>query len=132
MERRILGSCLNPTNASLESVFLASPTDGWAVGEDILRWDGTNWKKITAPLSKGIYRSIFQIDSSEGWVVGSEWIEVAPTHMQQRPRILHFTIQNSLPSQTPAVTSTPTSNPTPTTPAPISTATAEEKSNHRT
>ncbi|MDI6839776.1 MAG: hypothetical protein QMD71_02800 [bacterium] len=36
----------NPIEGSLSSICFTSPTDGWAVGKEIVHWDGNEWSAV--------------------------------------------------------------------------------------
>ena len=59
---------------SLRSVFLSSPTHGWAVGTagTIFRWDGAGWTdiSITSPTPNNLY-SVFIVSPTDAWAVGA-------------------------------------------------------------
>ena len=59
------GSC------GLYSIFMVSPTEGWAVGAGgmIFHYFGGAWNTFTSPVSTTL-RSIFMISPTEGWAVG--------------------------------------------------------------
>ena len=62
-----------PASVTLNSVFMFSPTEGWAVGTggNIIHYMAGTW---TGPVSPGTtsntLRSIFMVSSTEGWTVG--------------------------------------------------------------
>ena len=61
-----------PVNSGpLYSVFMVSPTEGWAVGANgtIFHYFGGAWNSFTSPVSTAL-RSIFMISPTEGWAVG--------------------------------------------------------------
>ncbi len=63
------------TTSDLYSVFMISPSDGWAVGglgstPAILHYTGGGWVQVTAPPVNVILRSVYIVDSSNGWAVG--------------------------------------------------------------
>ncbi|MGA3108420.1 MAG: carboxypeptidase-like regulatory domain-containing protein [Candidatus Bathyarchaeia archaeon] len=69
------------TSATLKSVFLDAPNDGWAVGfpgklvATILHWDGVSWRHVTlSPALLGeippILSSVYMTSETNGWVVG--------------------------------------------------------------
>jgi photosystem II stability/assembly factor-like uncharacterized protein len=61
----------------LYSVYMASPLEGWAVGGAggnplILHYTGGSWVQVPAPPMAGVVlRSVFMLDSGNGWAVGS-------------------------------------------------------------
>jgi len=70
------------TSATLKSVYLSGPDDGWAVGlpgkllATIFHWDGVAWNQITtSPAILGqippVLSSVYMTSPSTGWVVGS-------------------------------------------------------------
>lgn len=63
------------TTTDLYSVFMVSPSEGWAVGglgssPAILHYNGGTWVQTPAPPVNGILRSVFMVDGSNGWAVG--------------------------------------------------------------
>lgn len=53
----------------MSSLAFLSPSDGWAVGESIQHWDGSNWKTMTN--SKGNWLAdVDMVSSTYGWAVG--------------------------------------------------------------
>jgi len=81
-------------SATLESVYLSSPSDGWIVGcstggcgsgagEPILaHWDGTSFTRGTASAITADLFSVYMLSTSEGWAVGG---------IGTTPVILHYT-----------------------------------------
>jgi len=61
---------VSSASAGLNSVFMTSPTDGWAVGAGgiIYRFTGGGWTLYTS-VSQTL-NSIFMINQNEGWTVG--------------------------------------------------------------
>jgi len=67
-----------PPAKELRSVFLSSPTSGWAVGTvaggvgTIFRWDGAGWLDLSAssPTVNNLY-SVFVVSSTDAWAVGA-------------------------------------------------------------
>jgi hypothetical protein len=61
----------SPTNSRLNSVFMVSADDGWAVGYNgaIIRWNGTSWNNVTSPTTSLLY-SVFMVSADDGWAVG--------------------------------------------------------------
>ena len=55
----------------LYSVFMVSPTEGWAVGYGglIYHYFGGSWNSVTSPVTTSL-RSVFMLSSTEGWAVG--------------------------------------------------------------
>jgi len=69
-----LGTVLGPVS-DLYSVSLTSPSDGWAVGglgssPLILHYSGGAWTQVAAPQGGYVLRSVFMVNSGEGWAVG--------------------------------------------------------------
>jgi len=61
--------------SDLFSVFMLSPSEGWAVGgigttPVILHYTGGSWVQVSAPPTGGVLRSVFMVDSGNGWAVG--------------------------------------------------------------
>ena len=58
-------------NCGIYSVFMVSPTEGWAVGAGgvIFHYFGGAWNTFTSPVSTPL-RSVFMISPTEGWAVG--------------------------------------------------------------
>src|SRR4030042_3847051 len=63
----------SPTSATLESVYMISPTDGWAAGFDgsIIKWDGTKWKNVESPTTATL-KSLDMVSSNEGWAIAGD------------------------------------------------------------
>ncbi len=80
----------SPSSYTLQSIFMTNPSNGWFVGEDIIYRDGSELELVSDPLPSGYYRSGFMLSTTEGWAVGSEWVQVGPGAEEQRPRILHY------------------------------------------
>jgi len=70
------------TSAMLESVYFATPDDGWAVGypgiqvATILHWDGVSWEHVgLSPALLGqippILKSVYMTSETNGWIVGA-------------------------------------------------------------
>jgi hypothetical protein len=66
-------------NDVLSGVAATSATDAWAVGYDgvlypsppiILRWDGTEWRETSQPISAGYLYDVAAISPSDAWAVG--------------------------------------------------------------
>jgi photosystem II stability/assembly factor-like uncharacterized protein len=57
----------SPADWSLQSVAIASTTDGWIVGDqgNILRWDGNTWKDVTSPTSNPL-NSVAMVSAADG------------------------------------------------------------------
>lgn len=51
----------------LLAVHFASPSDGWAVGTDILRYDGKKWHVVTPP-GKLVALDVFTLGGDEVWL----------------------------------------------------------------
>ena len=64
-------AAMSPTDRTLTSVYMLSPTNGWAVGEDgtIIRWDGSSWSTISSP-TKDFLMSVYMLSPTDGWAVG--------------------------------------------------------------
>jgi hypothetical protein len=57
------------TDTILYDVKMLSPTEGYAVGANMIaRWDGTNWSQVAAP--NVIMHGLYMLGSGEGWAVG--------------------------------------------------------------
>ncbi|HLV99177.1 MAG TPA: hypothetical protein VKT82_10945 [Ktedonobacterales bacterium] len=72
---------------NLNSVFMVSSTDGWAVGSTntstnnteslILHYTGTQWDQISAPTNQNLHtlssslQRVFMVSASEGWAIGN-------------------------------------------------------------
>jgi photosystem II stability/assembly factor-like uncharacterized protein len=58
-------------SAGLNSVFMTSPTDGWAVGTGgiIYRYSGGSWTLYTTVAQT--LNSVFMVDQNDGWAVGA-------------------------------------------------------------
>ena len=56
---------------AIYSVFMVSPTEGWAVGAGgvIFHYFGGEWNTFTSPVGTAL-RSVFMISPTEGWAVG--------------------------------------------------------------
>lgn len=79
---------INQTTANLNSIFMLSPNDGWAVGNNgtILYWDGLEWRLVQSPTTLHLYSVFFPDPSNpnDGWIVGRT--DVAGNF----PTILHW------------------------------------------
>ena len=55
----------------LNSVVIASPNDGWAVGEGgtIIHWNGSDWVGMTSPTTMGLH-GVAVTSGVDAWVVG--------------------------------------------------------------
>ncbi len=69
----------SPTTQDLNSVFMFSANDGWAVGNEdgnelILRWDGTSWSRLapSASVANENLNSVFMVSANEVWIVGDD------------------------------------------------------------
>lgn len=77
--------------ANLQSLYFLTANNGWAVGSGVIvYWDGSDWSLVNDPIGESVYRSIQMIHSTEGWAVGSEWVEIEPGHKEQRPRTIYY------------------------------------------
>ena len=59
-----------PSTHLLNAVFGSAPDDVWAVGQDIVHWNGTSWSQVPAPGAvdlKGVWGS----SPNDAWAVGS-------------------------------------------------------------
>ncbi len=70
----IRGSASAATS-DLHSVFMANPSEGWAVGglgstPVILHYTGGSWTQVTAPPLSVVLWSVFMQDANTGWAVG--------------------------------------------------------------
>jgi hypothetical protein len=59
---------------TLEDIAMASPGNGWAVGQQsnaplLMRWDGAAWSPVDSPASQRL-RAIDLISADDGWAVG--------------------------------------------------------------
>ena len=61
----------DPCHQHLQSVFMFSATDGWAVGYygTVLHWNGSAWTKVTSPTTYDLY-SIAMVSATDGWAMG--------------------------------------------------------------
>jgi hypothetical protein len=61
----------SPTAQFLESVYMVSADDGWAVGWNgaIIHWNGTDWSNVASPTTQNLYE-VFMVSASDGWAVG--------------------------------------------------------------
>jgi photosystem II stability/assembly factor-like uncharacterized protein len=69
-----LGTIVGPTS-DLYSVSMITGTDGWAVGGIgtsplILHYSGGSWTQVASPPGSYVLRSVFMLNSAEGWAVG--------------------------------------------------------------
>lgn len=62
----------SPTTNNLNSVFMLTLSNGWAVGEHgtILHYDGSSWSTVTSPTGNNL-QSVFMLNSNDGWAVGN-------------------------------------------------------------
>lgn len=61
-----------PVGASLNSVFMVSASDGWAVGAGgaIIHWNGSSWNSVASPAPKDLL-GVWLASSTDGWAVGA-------------------------------------------------------------
>lgn len=62
-----------PITLDLNSVYMLSSSDGWAVGDGgaIIRWNGSSWNSVASPIAApNDIRGVWLASSSEGWAVG--------------------------------------------------------------
>jgi hypothetical protein len=50
---------------TLHAVHFASPDDGWAAGQVVLRWDGRNWRYVPCPF---VAFDVFTLGGDEVWL----------------------------------------------------------------
>ncbi len=67
------------STTDLNSVFMVSPSEGWAVGglgimPAILHYTGGSWVQVTSPPVNAILHSVFMLDASNGWAVGDNGV----------------------------------------------------------
>jgi hypothetical protein len=62
--------CASPTTNMIYDIHMLSKTDGWAVGQDVLRWDGISWSMEESPPCY-LKRSVYALSSNEVWVIGN-------------------------------------------------------------
>ena len=64
---------IDPCHNSLNSVYMNSITDGWAVGEKgtIMRWNGAKWSMVNSPTKVNL-NAVQMITTTEGWTVGED------------------------------------------------------------
>jgi photosystem II stability/assembly factor-like uncharacterized protein len=53
----------------LYAVAMSGSTDGWAVGDSILHYNGTDWAEVAGPLSDSLL-SVSIVSPSDAWAVG--------------------------------------------------------------
>lgn len=53
----------------LSDISMVTPSDGWAVGSDILHWDGHRWSHVANPVSD-LLTSVDMVSATDGWAVG--------------------------------------------------------------
>jgi hypothetical protein len=74
----------------LNSVFMLSPTSGWAVGDSgtIMSWNGHEWSLVQSPTTVNLYSVLFPDTSNpnDGWIVGQTDTFTAGVF----PTILHW------------------------------------------
>ena len=94
------GVAIGTTN-NLNAVFMVDSGDVWAVGGGprstascsgpvcpvILHFTGGSWNTITPPPGNYLLKSIFMVNSNEGWAVGEQTGSPYPTGI-----ILHYTV----------------------------------------
>jgi photosystem II stability/assembly factor-like uncharacterized protein len=65
---------INQHVINLNSVFMLSPTNGWAVGDlgTIMSWNGHEWALVQSPTTLNLYSVVFPDASNpnDGWIVG--------------------------------------------------------------
>ena len=68
----------DPCNTWLLSVDMLSGSEGWAVGQHgtTLRWTGSDWIKITSPVTDTL-RAVSMVAADDGWAVGSDVPDVS-------------------------------------------------------
>lgn len=62
-----------PVTADLNSVYMLSSSDGWAVGDGgiIVRWNGSDWNSVASPVAApNDIRGVWLAASADGWAVG--------------------------------------------------------------
>jgi len=98
------GVSIGTTN-NLYSVFMLNSGDVWAVGggphpsascsytlcPTILHFTGGSWNSITPPSGSYSLKSIFMVNSGEGWAVGEQVGTLGPTGI-----ILHWQVSNNV------------------------------------
>jgi photosystem II stability/assembly factor-like uncharacterized protein len=63
----------SPTDKDLNSVFMLSENEGWAVGEEIiLHWNGATWSE-SSTFSGIILESVYMTSPAEGWATGTDY-----------------------------------------------------------
>ena len=65
---RALSAAKSPATKTLLAVRGTSATDVWALGEELVHWDGTTWTVVDAP-KKGLWRGLCGA-GKELWAVG--------------------------------------------------------------
>ncbi|QSQ26823.1 putative metal-binding motif-containing protein [Pyxidicoccus parkwayensis] len=90
-------SVSGPTGASLRSVWMASPTLAYAVGDSsmILRWSGTSWAAVTPP-AVGDYTSVCAPDSTSVYVTNATGVIYRYTGVQWLPPLYTSSPPNPL------------------------------------
>jgi len=61
-----------PVGVSLNSVFMVSSSDGWAVGAGgaIIHWNGSSWNSVASPAANDLL-GVWLASSTDGWAVGA-------------------------------------------------------------
>lgn len=61
----------SPTTNKLVDIYMLSPTEGWAVGENgtIIRWNGVAWENVVSPTSTNL-GGVYMVSPTDGWIVG--------------------------------------------------------------
>jgi hypothetical protein len=81
---------INQHVINLNSVFMLSPTNGWAVGDlgTIMSWNGLEWTLVQSPTTVNLYSVLFPDTSNpnDGWIVGQTDTFAAGVF----PTILHW------------------------------------------
>jgi hypothetical protein len=62
-----------PTRANLLSVWAVTPNDAWAVGGAVVRWNGTQWSAVEAPIQG--YAAVWASGPTDVWLAGNETLE---------------------------------------------------------
>jgi hypothetical protein len=79
---------INQHVVNLNSIFMLSPTAGWAVGDfgTIMSWNGHEWVLVQSPTARNLYSVLFPDISNpnDGWIVGQT--DIAGNF----PTILHW------------------------------------------
>lgn len=65
----------SPTSENLESVFMVSSSEGWAIGWDsvILHYSAGSWSVASSPTPSQppLWGEVYMVDANEGWAVGA-------------------------------------------------------------